>query len=71
MGAPPCLALPMSDPHARINLTSRPKGKKMFELYYLGQKVQTFRTRDAALQNILDSAGSFGDYEILDGSDNL
>ena len=43
----------------------------MFELYYLGQKVQTFRTRDAALQNILDSAGSFGDYEILDGSDNL
>jgi hypothetical protein len=47
------------------------KGNKMFELHYLGQKVQTFRTRDAALQNILESAGSFGDYEILDESDNL
>ena len=43
----------------------------MFELHYLGQKVQTFRTRDAAMQNILESAGSFGDYEILDESDNL
>ena len=58
----------MSDPHAMIEST---KGNKMFELHYLGQKVQTFRTRDAALQNILESAGSFGDYEILDESDNL
>lgn len=43
----------------------------MFQLYYLGRLVQTFRTRDAALQNIKDSAGDFGDYEILDESDNL
>lgn len=71
MGAPPLPSLAMSDPSARMNPRNQPKGNEMFELYYLGQKVQTFRTRDAALQNVLDSAGSFGDYEILDGSDNL
>lgn len=58
----------MSDPHDMIRST---KGNKMFELHYLGQRVQTFVTRDAALQNIMESAGSFGDYEILDESDNL
>lgn len=58
----------MSDPHAKIEST---KGNKVYVLYYLGQRVQTFRTRDAAVKNIMESAGSFGDYEILDESDYL
>jgi len=46
----------------------------MYRVYYLNNKVATFRERDTALDYVVaqvNTGKAFGDYEILDNSDSL